>query len=572
MAERFATYYPLAIILALAAALQGFMLFATPTVSADGIIFIRIARELNADPVEAFRTNDQHPGYPAMLLAATRVVECFGYQGDPEAWMAGGRLISFICGLLSVAVVWLFARSMFDARLANVAAICFSVLPVPRWSSVDAQSDTPHVLLYLVAVWLASVGITNGNVLLLAGAGAASGLAYWIRPEGLEVALVALPFLVWQAYQAGWGWRRMAIAVGTLAGAAAIIAAPYPILAGKITSKQLPFAKATRTETFIEQQAKVAALKAAETKQPALVQQIEQPVQAQPIEPSPAAEISLAATPVPEVSQVSTSGNETAETPPPKRFTAKFVFGMLGKAFAAFIYSICQGLKFVFIPCYLLGNVCLYWRRPPMIQIFFLIGLGVTHIAILMSVYILSGYIAHRHVIPLVALAIPFAALAILQASQVFSWLCRVRPAWFSVPIVTACCLAVLPYTLRPVNHEFKPVIAATRWIAEQTKSGEGVVTNSPYVGFYGHMPVAQLDLHPELDDALASAPPNVDYEYVVLHVNAHGYRPEWIDALSVRYRQIREFPDGEHYARPQKVLVFQAKATPIRSARATGP
>jgi hypothetical protein len=537
-ASRYPSYAPLAAVLLVAAALQAVLLARLPTISADGIIFIGIARDLADAPLETFRRQDQHPGYPAMLLACTRALQAFGYHGEPQSWMAGGVLVSFVCGLLSVAVVWFLARDLFDEKVATVAALAFTVLPVPRANAVDAQSDTPHALAYLLAAWMATTGMTSGSLWRLAAAGLASGAAYWIRPEGLEVALVALPLLAWHAVAAHWPWRKRVLAVGTLASTALLVAAPYMLLSGKVTSKQLQFAKTTPAPTYIEQLAASPA-------------------------PSPAVNASPRATVV--------AGPAAAPPAPPEpRYSAALVLSVVGAALAAFINSICQGFKFVFIPLYLVGLVGLTWRRPPAIQIAFLSLLGAAHIVILLAVYVFSGYIAHRHVIPLIGLAMPFAALGIFQSA---SWAAR----WFHAPraycaaaLLAISCAIVLPYTLRRLNREFLPVIEATRWVQSRAEGGSGVVCNSPYVGFYGRLPVTTLGPNaPTLDAALAQAPGGARCDYVVLHVGAHAYQPEWIDQLERSFRPVLELADPYSHDKPRKVLVFQSPdAGPRNAAR----
>ncbi len=56
-------------------------------------------------------------------------------------------------------------------------------------------------------------------------------------------------------------------------------------------------------------------------------------------------------------------------------------------------------------------------------------------------------------------------------------------------------------------------------------------------------------------------------YDYVVLHVNAHGYQPEWIDQLERSYQQILELRDPYPHTVPRKVLVFQARGDALRNA-----
>ncbi len=542
----------------IAAILQAVHVARSPTISADGITFIAIARDLPQGVVQSFRSHDQHPGYPAMLLAATRLVQWAGYRAEPGAWAVGGVIVSYMCGLGCVAMVWLLARNLFDTRAANVAALVFAALPVPCWSAGDAHSDTPHLLAYLTAAWLASAGVVSGRALPLAGAGAASAIAYWIRPEGLEVFLVALACLLWQSFRASWTWRRTSVACATLTGTALVIVAPYPILAGKITSKQLPFAKTYKVQTFIQRVARAEATADADAP----------PAETAPqetnlaVEPSPAENTAASA---PAALARAPAAVETAAAPP--RYSLPLVLRMLGKALATFFISMAQGFKFVFIPFYFIGHVACARRQPEWLQIAMLALLGVTHFLVLLGVYMLSGYIAHRHVLPLVGLAMPVTALGVIYVAETVARRLKTPPGYAVAIVLAVCCACVLPYSVRAVNREFIPVMAATRWVQDHAKPGSGVVCNSPYVGFYGTLPVAYLNPDaPTLDQALARANPNADYDFVVLHVNAYDYRPEWITQLEPHYRQVRLFDDPSSDRRPKKVLVFQAKDGHVRS------
>lgn len=549
---RLTGYAPLALAILTAALLQAIHVARAPTISADGITFIAIARELPDGVGETFRRHDQHPGYPALLLAATRVVQGLGYRADPQSWTVGGIVVSYLCGLATVAVVWLLTRELFDTRIANIAAFVFAVLPIPCWSAGDAHSDTPHLLAYLTAAWLASSGVVSGRLLPLAGAGAASAIAYWIRPEGLEVFLVALACVVWQAVRMHWTWRRMSLACATLAGTTLIIAAPYPILAGKVTSKQLPFAKSQPINTFLDLEAASQSVATVE------------PTPAPPVVAAGAKPQAVA----PGFAQPIVAAEAAASEPAPAkpRYTAKLVLRLLGKAFEAFIISVCQGFKFVFIPLYLIGQVAWSRRESQGMHVALLALLAVTHFVVLMAVFMLSGYIAHRHVLPVIGLAMPATALGVLCVGEFAARRLKAPPAYV-VPIVLAvCCVSVLPYTVRAVNREFLPVLAATEWVRSRAQPGAGIVCNSPYVEFYGKLPVAYLSPEfPTFAEALAKANADAKYDYVVLHVNAHDYRPEWLTQLEPRYRQVRMFPDPYSIERPKKVLVFEAKEGHVR-------
>ncbi len=551
-AARLRPYWPLAVILVGTAILQTVLLVRLPTISADGIIFTHIARDFAAEPLKTMQREDQHPGYPVLMLGAKRALQTAGYDHEPDAWMMGGIAVSFAAGILSVAVLWLFTRELLDTTIANIAAIGFSVLPVPRANAVDAQSDTLHVLFYLLAAWMASTGLASGSLRRLALAGLASGLAFWIRPEGLEVAMIASAFVLLQAIRV-WPWRQSAAALAAVAGVALVVAAPYMALAGKITSKQLLIFKDEPAPSYIERLAE--AEEAAEARERAAAggETLADNAPAVLPAPTPAADVPADAAPA-----------VLDEDPD---YSPELVSTLIGLGFAAFINSICQGLKFVFIPYYLLGNIALFWRRPGGIQVAFLSVLGVTHILILVAVYVFSGYIAHRHTIPLVGLAMPFAALGIYQASAVVGRWFRLRPLALAAPTIMACSLVVLPYTLRQLNAEFVPVIEATQWVQSRLAPGAGIVCNSPYVGYYSGRPVAELvPLAPTLGEALLKAP-DARYDYAVVHVNAHDYRPEWLEQLAPYYQQVLEIDDPLPFRVERKVLVFQVRDQPIRNA-----
>ncbi|MBI3839407.1 MAG: glycosyltransferase family 39 protein [Planctomycetia bacterium] len=549
--HRFASYRGLFLAVAVAAALQAAIIVRSPTVTADGIIFVSVAKDLSRAPIETFRNHDQHPGFPAMLLAGTRAVQAMGYRAEPESWMIGGQIVAFIFGVLSVSVVWLFARDLFGVQVANLAAFVFAILPQPRDSASDAMSDTPHLLFYLLAAWLASSAIVSGRIWLLSGAGLASGIAYWIRPEGLEVMLVALACLVWQSFHARWGFRRLGLASAALAGTTLIVAAPYFVLAGKVTSKQHPLAKAQLATTFIAQLAKAA----------------------------PATENSpiTATTPLIEsVRSAPPSGPQTIRAPggtATRREKVALVSRLVGRALVSFVNSICQGFKWVFLPLYLVGHVELVRRKPRWLPIAFVALLGALHVLALLGLFMGSGYIAHRHVLPLVSLAMPFTALGIVYSGEKLAALTKLSPFHGALATLGLCSAVVLPYTLRPFCDEFVPVIKATRWVQAHAEPGSGIICNSPYVGFYGTLPTMVLGSDaPTLEAAVAKAAGGARYDFVVLHVGAFAYQPAWLAEVQRFYHQVQEFPDPLSGARPKKVLVFEANDRQARRAQPASP
>jgi hypothetical protein len=590
--------YPLLLAILLAAALQTILLVRSPTISADGIIFTGIARDLARDPVAAFREHDQHPGFPAAMLATTRIAQALGYRAEPGAWMLGGRIVCFVCGLLSVWVVWLFTRALYDERAANIAAFVWAMLPLPRSLATDAQSDVPHMLLWLTAAWLAAVAVKTDRLGPLVGAAAVSAAAFWIRPEGLEVLVVSLLFVGWQGVRRQWTWRRVVTMSAAVAGVTIVIVAPYAIVSGKITSKQLPFFKQQAAPTFIAQQAEVSKESPPEVSE-SLSAPVAPPVNASatevPAPPGPShAAGELAAKPPAEAAAEETAtvkdqvvthapGETSAPivvaelTPakapePARRYSLSLVAKLAAGGMAALVECFCYGFRFVFIPFYLLGQWEMIRRQTSKTLIAFLWTLALLHMAALVWVYFVSGYISSRHVLPLVGLAMPFVALGVLYVEEKLTTRWPVPAPRIAVATLAACSLAVLPYAVRAYNREFVPVIEATRWINQRAESGSGIVCNSPYVGYYGALPTTILGPDAlSLEAALARGDRGVQYDYAVLHVNAHDYRPQWYEQLQQRYRVVREYDDPIPARAPRKVVVFEAIEAQARR-KAEGP
>jgi hypothetical protein len=178
-----------------------------------------------------------------------------------------------------------------------------------------------------------------------------------------------------------------------------------------------------------------------------------------------------------------------------------------------------------------------------------------------MGVFVLSGYIAHRHLLPIIGLTMPLVGLGLVTAGEYLALRLKTQPKYSVLAVLAVSSVIVLPSTLRPTNREFVPVIAASRWVQQHATPGTGVVSNSPYVAFYGGMPVTYLSSDvPTLDDALARAATDSRFDFVVLHVGAHDYHEEWVAQLTPHYHQVQDFPDNLSGGRSKRVLVFQAK------------
>lgn len=517
--------------LALTALIQIGLALSSSAVADDGLTFIKCSRAFARAPTATMREKDQHPGYPVMILAGRWIAARFVGEEGVWSWLYGARLVSGICGLLSVPVLWLLARRVFDARVAGVAAVIFAGLPLFRQNAADALSDTPHLLFYLLGAWMAAEGLVRRRFWWFPAAGLASGLAYWIRPEGFSVALVAAAVLVLWAVTHRTMSRRRALAclVGLLLSAA-IVATPYIYVKGAFTTKK------KITAVF--------------WREPRVQVPVTPPATAQ--EP-PGAEPAV--------------GKPSAP-------------GFRGHAFlegcVVLVAEFLHRLRYVLALGLVFGLLAPRRLRAQAAPGFLLGSLAAFHVMLLLWLYSTREYISYRHTMPLAALAMPWIASGtIYLGGAAATVLATARPLFWSrspSPRLRRCVLglmvgllvlAMLPRSLRPLRRQRLPLLRAGSWVGERTVAGDRVLSNSSHVLFYADTPgrlIGPGDAIPEVQ-VFDDGPP---YRFVVLDVRSGGSRKDWLAQLARRYAQ--ETVPGV-FAGESGILLFRA-----RSPRASTP
>jgi len=63
-----------------------------------------------------------------------------------------------------------------------------------------------------------------------------------------------------------------------------------------------------------------------------------------------------------------------------------------------------------------------------------------THFVVLMAVFMLSGYIAHRHVLPMIGLAMPATALGVLCVGEFAARRIKAPPRYVVPILLVMCC------------------------------------------------------------------------------------------------------------------------------------
>lgn len=212
-------------------------------VSRDTVTFIWFAQAMQARPLGAVRDHEQHPLYPALVLAAHRAIERLpivpaSVRDDVvRSWSAAAMAVSLIGGLLVIAASYLLATRLFDRNVGLVAALLAAAAAEFCQLSGDGLSDMPHLAVYLAAMWAALGGFDTGRARWFALAGLLAGVGFLFRPEGAEPAVVGATLLaIPKLFRLT--WRKRLIGLASLAVAAGCVATPYMLLTGRLVQKK----------------------------------------------------------------------------------------------------------------------------------------------------------------------------------------------------------------------------------------------------------------------------------------------------------------------------------------------
>jgi 4-amino-4-deoxy-L-arabinose transferase-like glycosyltransferase len=158
----------------------------------------------------------------------------------PLAMQLSAQLSSGIAGVLLVIPMFLLGKHLFDRRVGFGGALLFQCLPSGGRVLGDGLSEALFLLLAACALYSAARAFSDRSTLWFGLAGAASGLAYLTRPEGLILAAATGVVLVAAQAVARWRrpWRDLLTCGATLTLATLVVAGPYMALIRGVTVKQ----------------------------------------------------------------------------------------------------------------------------------------------------------------------------------------------------------------------------------------------------------------------------------------------------------------------------------------------
>src|SRR5262245_1614831 len=187
----------LGIVLLLATGLRVWMVANTTLVSRDCVKFVRDALHIEQPPADMDRADvirkaEHPPGYPAAILAMSKVVRLWKGGVTVETMALSAQLVSATAGVLLVIPLYLLVRRVFERNTACSAAMLFVALPVCVEVTSDGISDGLFLLTAVWAMWFAVRALEQERPWSAAryglGAGICCGLGYLVRPDAAIIA------------------------------------------------------------------------------------------------------------------------------------------------------------------------------------------------------------------------------------------------------------------------------------------------------------------------------------------------------------------------------------------------
>jgi hypothetical protein len=179
----------LAIIL-LAATLHAVGIARTLLPAQDGLKLLRFARQFQSDPwPDVIRGADVHPLYPALVAIVEPPVSWLLGEG-PDAWRLAAQLVAAVASLGLLVSVYFLTESLFDRRVAFIAAGVLALLPRVAEAGRETLADSLGLFAIFTALWLAARALARSDWRLAIGSGVVAGLGYLARPEVILVAVV----------------------------------------------------------------------------------------------------------------------------------------------------------------------------------------------------------------------------------------------------------------------------------------------------------------------------------------------------------------------------------------------
>jgi hypothetical protein len=207
-------HWLLLLLVAVCAVPRVLMALRLPGICPDGVLYIHLARAIEAGNLQAGFQEMALNIYPVILMALHRL----GLDWELAAAAWGVTISSLV-----VLPLWGWVRRQFDDRVALVACLVYAVQPKMIEWCPEAMRDPTFWFLFMLAIYWLWRAVTEVRHGYFVAAGAAITLASLTRIEGL---LLLIPLALWTF----WRWSALATGRGKLLRGATLCVAVFPSL------------------------------------------------------------------------------------------------------------------------------------------------------------------------------------------------------------------------------------------------------------------------------------------------------------------------------------------------------
>jgi len=233
-------------------AIHGWLLTHTGITARDSLGFSRYALNLEnpaasampPDPsrtiVDVIKSEEHPPGFPAAVLAVSRIVRVATDLPTAQAMLLSAQLANVIAAVLLVIPTYLLGRMLFGRRVGFAAALLIQVLPVFAHVTSDGLSEGVYLLGATTAMMFGVRAVRRPGVGWFLLTGLSVGATYLVRPEGLFVAASVGLMIVILGAMRKWPRDAALARLTALAVGIGMVAGPYVMVIGRMTNKTTP--------------------------------------------------------------------------------------------------------------------------------------------------------------------------------------------------------------------------------------------------------------------------------------------------------------------------------------------
>lgn len=424
----------------------GIYLIGTAVVIAkDGVTFIEYAKSLEIDLLKTMLEQDQHPGYPVMILGVHKIARFLSESQSVFSWIYPAQAATLALRLLTIVILYFIGKNLVVAKYSFWAVLILILLPKPAGYGSDSLSDWPHLFFLSSGILLLIRGAKDGKWWLFGFVGLTAGMGYLVRPECAQLVVYGSLWLVPQLF-----WSKLAVSRRKVMSALALLLIGFLVTAGpymKLKGAVLPKKGVGRFASNVQ-------------------------------------------------SHDVYDYGQRDQTHSAAMYTASFVPSDIVGAFGKLVQNIGETLMWFFVLPLLIGIYKYFkernWQEPGKLFITALIALN---IPLLIWLYCKHGYISGRHTLPLVAFTIFYVPIGLqLMASWLQNRFSKKtdqipvmeagRQFWFLVLLAIGLSICT-PKLLTPMRTKKQSYRHGAQWLANHTEESDIIAVPDVRISFY---------------------------------------------------------------------------------------